>query len=277
MTAIKFTELEFPGILHKNLVGNQSEEYRNLRQSVDKAWELAPQSMKQRFMDLSGTGFISYRGLIFELYIVKTLIEAGFQIQYEVRMGTNTSQIDFMATKGGTTLLIEVTSIGPNEFGLEQPNYEIDPESYKSLRSTLRSKLHKVSELPGTPTLLAICDSHERFLSTKFEKVQTLYGLPAVRFDRQTDESTLVLSDKGIWAEHVHEARGFSGVYFTQGRYPGFTWLPQPEIWLNPMADHPLELSIWPEDVIYFQSSDELFTTSKSKEFVWQKVASIFD
>lgn len=228
-------------------------------------------------MDLSGSGFIHYRGLIFELYILKKLTEGNFEIQYEVNRGGNSGQIDFLAVKDGIELLVEVTSVGPNEYGLHNPKYDIDPEGYKKLRNAFKNKLHKVHTAPGTPTLLALCDSNELFMNTKFKKVQTLYGTPAVRFNFQTEQSTLVLSDKGIWAEHVHEARGYSGVYFTQGTYPGFTRLQLPEIWLNPMAEHALEVEIWPEDVIYFKSSKELFTTSKSKDFVWQKVDSIFD
>jgi hypothetical protein len=275
-TMPRFVELDFPGILHKKLIGEEGHDYRKLRHEIEGAWELAPQLMKDRFIQLSGTDYVSYRGLIFELYILKKLHDAGFEIQYEVNLGGQNSKMDFLAIKGKAELLVEVTSIGPNELGRPNPNYDIDPESYKNLRSALKAKLGKDKEPPGMQAILAICNSRERFLGTKFEKVQTLYGLPAVRFDRKTSESQMVLSDKGIWAEHSHEARGFSGVYFTQGIYPGFTWLPQPEIWLYPMAEYPLELGLWPEDVIYFNSSEDLFTTSKSKEYLWHKVASIF-
>jgi hypothetical protein len=130
--------------------------------------------------------------------------------------------IDFFAEKASTKFLVEATSIGPNESGILNPNYDLNPQGFLQVRKALRDKLNKVSEPPNFPTILALCNSFESFLSTPFEKVQALYGVPAVRFNRETEESEMVLADRGIWAEEPLRTRGYSAAFFTKGKYPAY-------------------------------------------------------
>ena len=273
---MKFIELDFPGILHEDLCTRNESVYRNLSQAIEEAWSLAPEPMQIRFKELSGTNFIAYRGLIFELYILRTLLKSGYMVTYEPGGSQNKGPIDFLAEKGTTNFLVEVTSIGPNEEGILNPSYDINPEGFLKVRKALRDKLNKVSEPPKLPTILALCNSFESFLSTPFEKVQALYGVPAVRFNRENKESTMVLSDRGIWAEEPIRTRWYSAAYFTKGKYPGFTFSGQPELWMNPSAEIELDPSFWPEDAVFYKSDENLYRTSKHHNYEWAKVNSIF-
>jgi len=262
--------LDFPGKLHEDLKKQSDSDSLKLQTDIEDAWSRAPKEMKARFKDLSGTGFTSYRGLIFELYIFRTLINSNFDVSYEYSHSGTAKSIDFLAKNGEKELLVEVTSLGPNESGIKNPNYEIDPEGFLRVRKALRNKLGKVTETPKYPTILALCNSHENFQSTKFEKVQALYGTLAIQLNLESNASKIVLTDKGFWPDHDFSSRGFSGVYFTAGIYPGFSYLGQPEIWLNPISPINLMLNIWPEDVQYFKSDERLFRTSKSEKYIWQ-------
>lgn len=273
---MKFVDLKFPGVLHEELQTNKDAAYQELRLNIEDAWSVAPDPMQKRFKELSGTNYIAYRGLIFELYILKTLISSGFQVSYEFNGSESLGSIDFMAEKGLNKLLVEVTSLGPNEDGIRNPNFDIDSEGFLKVRNTLRKKLSKVSEPPKFPTILALSDSHESFLSTTFERIQVLYGVPAVRFNPDTEESALVFADKGIWAEEPLRTQGYSAAYFTRGKYPGFSFLGRPELWLNPSANIEIEPGAWPEDVIYFKSDERLHRTSKDIHFEWAVLNSIY-
>lgn len=232
--------------------------------------------MQSRFKQLSGTDFIAYRGLIFELYILKTLVKDGYRVRYEYDVSQQAGSIDFFAEKGSINFLVEATSIGPNESEILNPNYDLNPKGFLQVRKALREKLNKVSEPPNFPTVLALCNSFEGFLSTPFEKVQALYGVPAVRFNRENEESVVVLADRGIWTEKPLRTCGYSAAYFTKGKYPGFTFAGQPELWMNPSAEIGLDLTIWPEDVVYFKSDESLYRTSRDQQFEWAVVDSIF-
>jgi hypothetical protein len=274
---VKFVELSFPGVLHADLKTRKDTVYQELRLEIEDAWSLAPDSMQERFKKLSGTNFIAYRGLIFELYILRTLIKSGFQVTYEYTALENMGSIDFMVEKDAVKFLVEVTTLGPNEEGIRNPSFDIVSEGYLNVRRALKNKLKKVVEPPVLPTILALCNSHESFLSTSFEKVQVLYGVPAVRFNPETAESTLMFADKGIWSEDPVSTQGYSAAYFNRGKYPGFSFLGRPEIWINPSGKMELELGLWPEDVTYFKSGESLHRTSRDQNFEWTTVKSIFD
>lgn len=274
---LKFVDLQFPGVLHEDLRAGNESGYEILRNDIEEAWTLAPHSMQSRFKQLSGTNFIAYRGLIFELYISRTLVKGGYRVTYEYDDSQKTGSIDFFAQKGSINFLVEATSIGPNESGILNPNYDLNPQGFLQVRKALREKLNKVSDPPNFPTVLALCNSFESFLSTPFEKVQALYGVPAVRFNRETEESEMVLADRGIWAEEPLRTRGYSAAYFTKGKYPGFTFLGLPELWMNPSAEIELDLSIWPEDVVYYKSDESLYRTSIQNNYDWLKLNSILE
>lgn len=271
-----FTNLDFPGKLHADLINSNEVRFVDLRFRIESAWAQAPKNMRDHFKSLSGKNHISYRGLIFELYILEILCKGGFEVRYEFSERNSGPSIDFVAVKESRILLIEATSLGPNESQITKPNYNLDPEGYKNVRELLRSKLHKVSQPPTHQAILAVCNSFTNFLSSNFEKIQILYGAPALRIDLASNETSMVLSDQGIWAEKSEEAKGFSGIYFTDGTYPGFDSLFTPQIWLNPLATRPLQLDIWPQNADLFKSSDKLFQTSSLESFEWRAVPTIF-
>jgi hypothetical protein len=273
---LRFQDLDFPGVLQLDLRKSQEPGYQSLREEVEEAWSLAPNRMKKRFLELSGTNFIAYRGLIFELYILKTLINSGFNVTYEYDGSDKTTSIDFLARKDSIEFLIEVTTLGPNENGILNPSFDIYSEGFLKIRDALKSKLHKVAIPPRYPTVLAISNSYESFISTPFEKIQTLYGVPAVRINLDSNESSLVLADKGIWAEEPLLTRGYSAAYFTRGKYPGLSYLGRPELWLNPSADIELKVGTWPEDATYFKSDENLYRTTRDHNYEWTIVNNIF-
>ena len=273
---MKFTNLDFPGFLHHELRTSKDPYWQEVKNRIEQVWNNAPNDLKKRFINLSGKNHKAYRSLIFELYILELLIKDGFEVCYEYQFEGSSNYFDFYARKGNIQFLIEVTSYGPNEEQILNPSFEIDPAAYKKIRRRIKSKLSKVRIQPEVPSLLAFCNSFENATNSRFERVQTLYGVPQIQIDRISLESELILGDQGIWASEAPLISGFSGIYFTNGFMPGFSTYEIPQIWLNPLAANAFSPSQWPDDAHFYKSEVDLYYTNRALEFEWQRIDSIF-
>ena len=94
ISLVKFVDLVFPGKLHEDLKNSETVEFEFLRAEIEEAWELAPLEIVSRLKTLSNSNYTSYRGIIFELYIMRKLLKAGFSLQYEYSSRGMNSSLD---------------------------------------------------------------------------------------------------------------------------------------------------------------------------------------
>ena len=271
---MKFKDLDFPGILHQRFANTDDHYFEPIRERVEKVWAKAPPAMRERFISLSGTNFTSYRGLIFELYVLEQLSQTGYKIDYEFQNLSNSTFIDFLVHAESGRYLVEATSIGPNEEALLKPEFEIDPKGVLAIRKALKSKLEKVQGEFGIPVVLALCNSNPTFVDKSYSYVQALYGHLEIQLEIKTGNSKWNFSDQGFWISEVERAQNYSAIYFASGGYPGFSSYSKNRMWMNPMARNDFSILEWPEDIDFIKSSERLWHTNRSLQFEWRELPS---
>jgi hypothetical protein len=241
---------------------------------IQDAWFSAPNNLANRIMSIAGSGSKEIRSPLWELYLWRSLSAVHESVEYEPREISTENVIDFrVRTKTGYEFMVEATSFGPKEEDLLISVSKNNPERYLEIREIFKKKLNQIQKIGDIPVVLAFCNSHMTDFNTKFEKIQILYGAPAIQFDKVTMQESLVLNDLGFWYPDESNSRSFDAIFFGRGYLPGFSSKFDEELWLNPISDHPLNHCEFKLGQNYFKSDDDLFMTNSRLGFEWVKSA----
>ena len=239
---------------------------------IQDAWLDAPNSLALRIQSIANSGSKEIRGPLWELYLWKSLSKFCKNVEYEPISHDQKSVLDFQCTtKSGYQFIVEATVYGPNESGLLAEIHENDPNRFETIRQIFKKKIGQIQTSKETPVVLAFCNSFISDFQSKFQKVQILYGQPAVQYNKVTLEEKMIFTDEGFWYPNSEGMRSFDAIYFGSGYLPGFSENAVSSTWLNPISDHPLDIREFQLESDFYKSDEYLYVTNSKNDFKWLK------
>lgn len=266
--------MNFAGELHAVLKGIREFDVDSVVTSIEESWQECPIELFDYISQKANGKTCNYRSLIWELFLWKSLISAHCEVAYEYRDSLSDKSIDFLI-KGerDCIFLMEATSIGPNDENLFSYIQESD-DYVKKRRSVLHSKVPKLASGRNIASVLALSDSFSRFPNTVFDKIQLLYGLPAVRINTQSNETSMILADHGFWTASYNQEVMFDAVLLGFGIFPGFSSTQRMQLWLNPESLNPLNIAEFPLDVDFYKTTkSDVWMTNLRSAYEWKKIS----
>jgi hypothetical protein len=269
-----FRSLNFAGELHSILNGKKEFDMDSVINSIEESWQECPSELFDYISQKANGKTCNYRSLIWELFLWKSLNLANYKVAYEYRDSLSDKSIDFLVTGGQDyVFLMEATSIGPNDDNLF--NYVKENDDYVTKRrESLHSKVPKLASGRNIASVLALSDSFSRFPNTVFDKIQLLYGRPAVRINTENSETSMVLADHGFWSSSYSQDAMFDAVLLGFGIFPGYSSSQRMQLWLNPESLNPLNIMEFPLDVDFYKTTaSDVWMTNSLSGYEWKKIS----
>ncbi len=238
---------------------------------IQDVWLNAPEKLATRIMSIAKRGSKEIRGPLWELFIWNSLNKVHKKVEYEPRKNDRKNNLDFhVTTHSGYEFIVEATVLGPNDEQLLSEIEDSEANRFERIREIFKGKVGQIQGTMETPVVLAFCNSFQRDFQTKFQKIQVLYGQPAIQYNFVTSEEKLVFSDKGFWHPDAREKRSFDAIYFGGGYLPGFSSFNLASTWLNPSSNDPLDVREFKLECDFYKSDETLYLTNSSRNFQWQ-------
>lgn len=263
--------LGFEGKLIDDLKQSQDIWSLPVAMKIQDVWMNAPDELASRIASIAERGSKELRGPLWELFIWNSLNEAHKKVEYEPRNYDQKNNLDFhVTTHSGYEFIVEATVLGPNEDQLLSEIEGSEADRFARIREVFKGKVGQIQGFTKTPVVLAFCNSFIGDFQTRFQKVQVLYGQPAIQYNPVTSEEKMVFSDKGFWHPEAEKERSFDAIYFGSGYLPGFSSYNVASTWLNPISNIPLDIHEFKLECDFYKSEDTLYLTNSSRNFLWE-------
>lgn len=266
--------MNFAGELHSFLNGKVDFDVTEVVTAIEDSWQECSSELFDYISQKANGKSCNYRGLIWELFLWNSFRAVDCNLAYEYRDSLSGKSIDFLiSNKKNSVFLLEATSIGPNDKNLL--NYlEENDEYLMKRRKTLESKVPKLANGRNISSVLALSDSYLQFPNTVFDKIQLLYGRPAIQIDRESSETSMVWADYGFWSKSFNQEVMFDAVLLGFGIFPGFSTTQRMQLWLNPESLIPLNISDFPLDVDFYKTTpSDVWMTNSHDAYIWKKIS----
>lgn len=144
------------------------------------------------------------------------------------------------------------------------------------LRGSLRDKLDKFDSIEDECCVIAIAHELDALGESRIDQYATLIGRWSQKWNLESAESSLELTDHGFFLTDQGHTKKISAVMFGYGYMPGFSSVIKPILWLNPMAINHLDPLGFPLDVVVARVESDgtlMIKESNLDSSIWETVA----